>query len=150
MEIDPYEAAHVQYDDWHGSIAGDETDLANWENFLGIDSTKWRLLFISIYFGGGNQWLEPYVIEAQLTRNDLDELVKSGQPIRLIHLDGIEYQYPGHSDFNPPAPANLPVISATEFLIHAFKRLEIKLVFKSIPEHAKFQVVELSELENLD
>ena len=145
MDINPYDRASVQYDDWTGSIAGDEADMQHWEKYLGIDEDRWRLLHLIIAFSGGSQWITPYVVSAQTSYEDLQRMVDSDNPIRLTRLEGIEYHYPGEFDTNPPRPSTIPVVSATDFLGHAFKRLEIKLTFRHIPEGATFEEVEISE-----
>jgi len=150
MEIDPYQTASVQYNDWMGTVAGDQSDTQDWEELLGIDTERWRLLHVTIYFSGGSQWIEPYVISADTSYDDLQGIVNSGQPIVLTHLEGIEYHFPDHSDTNPPRPRVLPIVSAAEFISHAFKRFEIKLVYRHIPPEATFEVVDISDSEDFE
>lgn len=147
MEIDPYDPASVQYDDWKGSLAGDERDMRDWEELLGIDKDRWRLIYLKIYISGGIQWIEPYAVSADTSYGDLEALVNSGRPIQLTHLDGIEYHHPDHSDFNPPIPEQLPIQSATDFLRFAFKRFEMKFTYRHIPEGATFEEVDVAETE---
>ena len=132
MEIDPYQTASVQYNDWMGTVAGDQSDTQDWEELL------------------GSQWIEPYVISADTSYDDLQGIVNSGQPIVLTHLEGIEYHFPDHSDTNPPRPRVLPIVSAAEFISHAFKRFEIKLVYRHIPPEATFEVVDISDSEDFE
>jgi hypothetical protein len=148
MEIKPFEPASVQYDDWTGSIAGDAVDMGNWEELLGVDRTRWRLLHLKIIMSGFGQSIDPYAVSFDTTYADLQRMVDSGEPIVLTHLAGLEYDYPDHSDTNPPRPATLPVLSATDFIAHAFKRLEVKLTSRHIPSGATFEEVELSEQDN--
>ena len=145
MDMDPYDPASVQYDDWTGSIAGDEADMQDWEELLGIDKDRWRLLHLKITLSGGSQWIEPYVVSAETSYKDLRRIVESGNPILLTRLDGIEYHLPDHFDTNPPHPSTMPVLSATDFLGHAFKRLQIRLTFRHIPPGATFEEVEISQ-----
>ena len=148
MTIRPFEPASVQYDSWTGSIAGDAMDMGSWEELLGVDRARWRLLHLDITMWGGGQWIDPYAVIANTTYNDLQQMVDSGDPILLTHLDGIEYEYPDRSDTNPPRPATVPVVSATDFFTHAFKRLHIKLTSRHIPNGATFERVELSDQDN--
>lgn len=150
MEIDPYEPAAVQYNDWKGTVAGDEADMSSWEEYLGIDREIWRLLYLTIHIYGGHQSITPYVVSAETSYNDLENMVNSDQPIVLARLAGIDYDYPNHSDFNPPRPASFPITTATDFLIHAFKRLEIKFVYRHIPVGAIFDLVEISDIDDYE
>jgi hypothetical protein len=43
----------------------------------------------------------------------------------------------GRFDTNPPPPLSMPVVSATEFLGHVFKRLQIRVITRSLPPGAR-------------
>lgn len=145
MILEPYKPASVQYNDWKGSIAGDEVDLRPMELFLGIDREIWRLLHIEIGVFGGTQSVEPYVIPAEMTYADLESQVSRGRPIELTRLQTIEFEPSEVWDTNPPRPLAMPVISAMELLGFGFKRLVIKLTSRNIPQGATFEFVDLAE-----
>ena len=150
MDIFPFDPASVQYDDWTGTIAGDVADMRHLEELLGINRETWRLLYVTIYFSGFGQSIEPYVVSADTSYDDLEATVARGEPIVVTHLQGIDYDFPNHSDTNPPRPESLPILSAVDFLTHGFKRLELKLHFRFIPENARFEVVEITDSEDFD
>ena len=150
MNIEPYSPASVQRDEWTGSFAADEVDMDQWDQFLGFDSEVWRLLHIGITIHGGSQTIESYAVSANTTYLDLESTVSAGNAIQLTRLTSIEYEPNDHSDTNPPPPMSLPVISATEFLGHGFKRLELKMTSRHIPEGARFEFVDLSDQEGLE
>lgn len=148
MEIDLYSPASVQYGDWSGSFSGDEVDMVQVEQFLGIDRDVWRLLHISLTIYGGHQTIEPYAIRASTTYLDLESTVSAGNAIQLTRLNSLKFEPSEHFDTNPPPPLSIPVISATEFLGYGFKRLELKITSRNIPEGARFEYVDLPELND--
>lgn len=138
-QYNPYEPANVQYDDWTGTVAGDRVEFNRFEQLLGIDSDKWRVLVIEIISGGGHQTLIAYGVSNVSGFSDLQEIVDSGRTIVLTSIKTLDYRISGHVDTNPPAPPVMPVESATDFLAYGFKRFHLKLVSKSVPKGAKFE-----------
>ena len=133
-----HEHAHVQYDDYTGTIAGDERDLDGVEKLLGIDRDIWRLLAIDISISGGSQYLTPYVIPSSTTYADLEDLTAEARPILLTELPSIEKHIRDHIDTNPPRVNDDRIVEPLEFLLFGFKRLQIRLVSRHIPEGALF------------
>lgn len=67
----------------------------------------------------------------------LQRFTDRAEPIRCQVLAEIEFDPASAFDTNPPPPLSLPVVSATEFLGHAFKRLQIRLITRSLPPGAR-------------
>jgi hypothetical protein len=136
--INPYESASVQYNDWHGTVAGDDVDMRSFEQLLDIDRDKWRVLLIDITMGGGHQTLVAYGVSAETSYTDLEDIIEDGRTIVLTTLKTYDYQVDGHADTNPPAPPVIPVEKATDFIAYGFKRFHMRLVSRNLPAGAKF------------
>lgn len=148
MNIEPYTPASVQYGDWRGTFSADEVDMRRVEEFLGVDRELWRLLHIGITMSGGSQTIESYAVSVNTSYEDLQTTVGAGRPIQLTRLGSIEYEPHDHSDTNPPPPLSQPVLSATEFLGYGFKRLELKMTSRLIPEGATFEYIDLLDRDD--
>jgi hypothetical protein len=145
--INPYDPASVQYNDWSGTVAGDDVDMRSFEQLLGIDREKWRILFVEITMGGGHQTLVAFGVSAQTTYADLEAIVQQGRSIVLTTLKTFDSQINGHADTNPPAPPVIPVEKATDFIAYGFKRFHMKLISRSIPEGARFENTDFIDIE---
>jgi hypothetical protein len=132
-EEDLLESASVQYGDWRGTVAGDNVDMRNVGEFLGIDRSKHRVLAIDVTIYGGSQDLIAYGVSADQGWDELQATTDRGEPIRCRVVKRIERNPAEHFDTNPPPPLSLPVVSATEYLAHGFKRLHIRLITRSLP-----------------
>jgi hypothetical protein len=146
-EMRPYEPASMQYDDWTGTVAGDDVDIRKFEDLLGVDKTKWRILHIEILILGGHQSIEAYGVSRETTYSDLEEIVASGRTIILTLVKHIHFDPSLVADTNPPAPLALPVVSATEFIGYGFKRFQMKLVSRNIPKRAEFEFINYEDAE---
>jgi hypothetical protein len=131
------EPAAVQYDAWTGTVAGDDVDMHDVCDFLGIDRKVHRVLAIDVHISEGHQTLTAYGVPADHGMAKLEAIVAGGEPIRCQVLAEIEYDPAEDGDTNPPPPLSLPVMSATEFLGHGFKRLHLRLVTRSLPPGAE-------------
>lgn len=145
--MDPYESASVQYDDWKGTVAGDNADFRSFEELLDIDRKKWRVLVIDISMGGGHQTLVAYGVSSETSYVDLEEIIRDGRTIVLTTLKTYHHSPGGHADTNPPAPLVTPVERATDFIAHGFKRFHMCLVSRSIPEGANFDNMDFIDTE---
>jgi hypothetical protein len=132
-EEDLLERAAVQYGDWEGTVAGDNVDMHNVCEFLGIDRDRYRVLAIDISIYGGHQQLTAYGVPAEQGWDALEAITNRGEPIRCGVLAEIEFSPADHADTNPPPPLSLPVLSPAEFLGHGFKRLQIRLITRTLP-----------------
>jgi hypothetical protein len=131
------EPASVQYNDYLGTVAGDVVDFHHLEDLVAPEG-EFRVLAVELGFWGGTQYLTAFGVKRDVTFDDLDELVRQGEPIRLERVATFETHLPGHSDLNPPAPPRVPITSATDFLLYGWKRLNIRLLRRSgIPEDAE-------------
>jgi hypothetical protein len=141
------EPAHVQYDDFSGSIAVDQVDLRRLEVYLGVDEDEWMLVQVRIQIYGGSQYIQGYAVS--LPDNNMPallEIANSGGEIELTKIVDLEWHIPNHSDTNPPAPESLPVINATQLLGIGFKRLDLILTTRGAdwPEGTKYRLREKS------
>ncbi len=132
-EEDLLEPASVQYGDWKGTVSGDDVDMHDVSEFLGIDRNKHRVLAIDVSIYGGRQHLIAYGVPAYQGWDKLESIAARGEPIRCRVLAQIESDPADHFDTNPPEPLSLPVVSPTEFLSHGFKRVHIRLITRSLP-----------------
>jgi len=143
----PYEPASMQYDDWTGTVAGDDVDMRKFEDLLGVDKTKWRILHVEVLIFGGHQSIEAYGVSRETTYVDLEEIVSSSRTIILTLVKHIDFDPSVVADTNPPAPLGFPVVSATEFIGYGFKRFQMKLVSKNIPKGAEFEFIHYEDAE---
>lgn len=136
-EEDLLETASVQYDDWTGTVAGDGVDMHDVSEFLGINRAEDRVLAIDVSIYGGHQHLTAWGVSGDKGWDALQAITDRGEAIRCRVLAEIEFDPATNFDTNPPPPLSLPVMSATEFLGHGFKRLQIRLVTRSLPPGAR-------------
>ena len=139
------EQATTQYDTFLGSISGDVTDSKHIEDFLGIDSSKQCLVRVEINYSGFGQQVVAYGFElADHNLNEFIDKANSGVVVELKQLVDIDYNYPNHSDTNPPRPAKLPVENANELLSSAFKRLQLvfQLSAERFNEDASYRIID--------
>jgi hypothetical protein len=115
-EDDLLKPAAVQYGDWKGTVAGDDVDMRDVCEFLGIDRDKYRVLALDVSIYGGNQHLVAYGVPADQGYVELEATTDRGEPIRCQVLAEIEFDPANNFDTNPPPPLSLPVVSPTEFL----------------------------------
>lgn len=139
------ESASVQYDDWTGTIAGDDVDMGNVCEFLGIDRSANRVLALDITIYGGSQRLTAYGVSADCGWDELERITSRGEPIRCRVLKEIESDPAEHFDTNPPPPLSVPVVSATEYLGYGFKRLHVRLITRSLPPGSRLVCEHLEE-----
>jgi hypothetical protein len=139
------EPASVQYNDWRGTVAADGVDMRDVAEFLAIDREQYRVLAVDVSIYGGHQHLTAWGVPADQGWDALQAIVDSGEPIRCRALAEIEYDPAHNFDTNPPPPLSTPVVSATEFLGHGFKRLQIRLVDRSLPPGARLVGEHLEE-----
>lgn len=145
--VDLNEAANVQYDEWLGSIAADAADVRGIEEFLGVDAQKERILAFHVAIYGGSQSVTPYVVDAEMTYAQLEDLSIGGQLIPVREAPSITFEIDDWGDPVPPRPEALPIASPTDFLKSAFKRLEMVVRTAHLPEGAQLQVVPLNSVE---
>ena len=81
-----------------------------------------------------------YGVPPGTTYDYLEALVASGEPIRVTVVSEIDLPIPDHGDSNPPAPVHLAVQSATELLVHGFKRFHLRMLTRALPEGFKMVV----------
>lgn len=149
-KYNPYEPASVQYNDWTGTVAGDDVDFRSFEELLGIDSEKWRVLAIEIISGGGHQTLLAFGVSNVSGFTDLQRMVDEGRSIVLTCIKTLDYSVEGHADTNPPAPPALPVSSATDFIAYGFKRFHMKLISRNVPRGARFETTDYIDTEGIE
>lgn len=136
----------MQYGDWKGTASGDNVDMRDVSEFLGIDRDKHRVLAIDVHISGGYQTLTAYGVPGDQGYKELEAINERGEPIRCRVLAEIEYDpSAAHFDTNPPPPLSLPVMSATEFLGHGFKRLQIRFVSRNLPPGCRLIAEHLQE-----
>jgi hypothetical protein len=145
--INPYESASVQYNDWEGTVAGDDVDMRSFEQLLEIDKEKWRVLLIDITMGGGHQTLVAYGVSATTSYADLEDIIEDGRSIVLTTLKTYDSSIEGHADTNPPAPPTIPVEKATDLIAYGFKRFHMRLVSRNIPADARFENMDFIDTE---
>lgn len=149
-EMNPYESASVQYNDWEGTVAGDDVDFRSFEQLLDIDREKWRVLVVDVTLGGGHQTLVAYGVAGSTSYNDLEDIIEDGRTIVLTTLKTYNYSPKGHVDTNPPAPATIPVEKATDFIAYGFKRFHMRLVSRNIPAGARFENMDFIDTEGIE
>jgi len=110
----------VQYGDWTGTVAGDDVDMRDVCEFLGIDPSEHRVLAIDVTIYEGRQQLTAHGVSADQGWDELEAITNRGEPIRCRVLKEIESDRAEHFDTNPPPPLSVPVVSATEYLGHGF------------------------------
>jgi hypothetical protein len=137
--MNPYESASVQYNDWEGTVAGDDVDFRSFEQLLDIDREKWRVLVLDVTIGGGHQTLVAYGVAGSTSYKDLEDIIDDGRTIVLTTLKTYDYSIEGHADTNPPAPPTIPIEKATDFIAYGFKRFHMRLVSRNIPAGARFE-----------
>lgn len=135
----------MQYGDWTGTVAGDNVDMHSVCEFLGIDRDKHRVLALDISIYGGHQHLTAYGVPAEQGWGALQAITALGEPIRCTALAEIEFSPADHADTNPPPPLSLPVLSPSEFLGHGFKRLQIRLITRTLPPDSRLICEHLQE-----
>ncbi len=139
------EQANTQYGTFLGSNSSDVTDAKHIEDFLGIDSSKQCLVRVEINYSGFGQQVVAFGFDlADHNLNEFIDKANSGEVVELKQLVDIDYNYPNHSDTNPPRPANLPVGNANEFLSCAFKRLQLVLQLSAdrFNEEASYKIID--------
>lgn len=149
-KMNPYESANVQYNDWKGTVAGDDADFSSFEQLLDIDREKWRVLVVDVTIGGGHQTLVAYGVAGSTSYVDLEDIIKDGRTIVLTTLKTYDYSIKGHADTNPPVPATIPVEKATDFIAYGFKRFHMRLVSRNIPEGARFENMDFIDIEGIE
>lgn len=142
---DLQDPAGVQYDAWTGTVAGDDVDMKDVAEFLGINRNQNRVLAIDVSIYGGHQHLTAWGVSGDTGWDALQAITDRGESIRCRVLAEIEWDPENNYDTNPPPPLSLPVVSATEFLGHGFKRLQIKLITRSLPAGARLVGEHLEE-----
>ncbi len=132
METDLGDAASVQYNDWSGTVAGDEGDLDRVSKLLGIDERQWVILVLDIYIYGGTQTISAFGIRlgGKTVPDYLRDEVESKGHVEVTRLVEFSENPHGHADTNPPLPPVLPVTWATE-LLACFKRIHIRMHWHS-------------------
>jgi len=144
-EDDLLEPASVQYGDWEGTVSGDNVDLRHIWEFLGIDRSEHRVLAIDVLIFGGRQRLVAYGVPGDQGWDELQAITDRGESVRCRVVKEIEFDPAHHFDTNPPPPLSLPVLSATEYLGHGFKRLQIRLITRSLPPGSRLLCEYLEE-----
>jgi hypothetical protein len=96
--------ASTQYDDWQGSVAGDEVDGHGLGRMLGIDDSDWMVVLVRISIHGGSQFVTAWGIDGDWSTYAAKAAAGRIEVTRLVHQ--VEHPH-GHADTNPPrAPAS--------------------------------------------
>lgn len=142
---DLLEPASVQYGDWSGTVAGDNVDMRSINEILGVDRDKYRILAVDVSIYGGRQHLVAYGVPSDQGWGVLQAIADRGEPIRCRVVADIEAGPEGHFDTNPPAPPSAPVTTPTDLFAYAFKRLQIRILTRSLPPGSQLLVEHLED-----
>ena len=112
---------------------------------LGVDRDKHRVLAVDVSIYGGRQHLIAYGVPGDQGWDVLQALAERGEPIRCRVVADIESGPEGHFDTNPPAPPSMPIETPTDFLALGFKRLQIRLLTRSLPPGSQLLVEHMEE-----
>jgi hypothetical protein len=146
-----YRTATVQYDDWTGTIAADESDHYKVAELLGVDRDEWFLIAVEIHVWGGSQTITGYAVPRSWTMQALIDEAASTHRVEVTKVVEINFDPHRHADTNPPSPIVLPISSAADLIAIGFKRLEIVLFWKPTdwPDDLEMMVVD-DVVERLD
>jgi hypothetical protein len=59
QEMRPYEPASMQYDDWTGTVAGDDVDMRMFEDLLEVEKQSGGFFTFTCSFSEGTNQLTP-------------------------------------------------------------------------------------------
>lgn len=139
--MDIYEQAQVRYDDVGGTVAADARDMADLGGILGVDHHLWWTVAAFVRFSEGVHSIRAFGVPLAVGRAELEAAAASGEAVPLTVVAESTWIDEDQDDTNPPSPAQVPVVSAWEYVSHAFKRLEIRFVDRSLPAGVVFEVV---------
>jgi hypothetical protein len=144
--------AHVQRDEWSGTLAADEVDLKALEEFIGVDPDLWRLVVVDIYIGGGSQSIAGYAVPQSLgSYESLHDAVRDTGCIEVTRVAEWDENPADHIDTNPPAPPIVPLTWASELIALGFKRLHLRMI--KLPNdlhHDGFEIIEVASIVDQD
>lgn len=131
------EHAHVQYDDWLGTVAADEQGHDRIEALLGLDPEEWRVIGIDVFIAEGFHEVDALVLPAGTGYDDLAAEAAAGRSIPLTRVT----VFSSASSVLPEAKGGqAPVTEALELLTTAFNRLSIRFRTAHFPPGATFHV----------
>jgi hypothetical protein len=127
--INLFDRAGVQYDDWSGTVAGDQVDFRSAAEMLGVDPHDWRLILVDVHISGGSQSLTAYAVPAAKGSFEfLKHRINETGRIEVTRIAELASHIEGHADTNPPTPPRMPLAVPLDMLVFAFKRLHIRLL----------------------
>jgi hypothetical protein len=149
LETNLNEPAGVEYDNWVGTFAGDQVDIASIGTLMGIDEKLWWPLVIEIHINNGYESIEVFAVPARVGPDELEAMIETGRvEVTLVKKATLELS--DQNETNPPRVHVGNIETVRDFLEFGFKRINLRLKVQQFVDRDDCEIVKVYSIVHED